>query len=86
MAIGLLNYGYDDLTHPLLDGHPWGLCPVWVFKSSCVCPAPHHGHRRSLASTYQQALPPFHGEHAGDGAEVASSGADRTPRCAHEEG
>ena len=82
MAIGLLNYGYDDLTHPLLDGHPWGLCPVWVFKSSGVCPAPHHGQRRRLASTYQHALPPFHG----DGAEVASSGADRTPRGVHEEG
>ena len=85
MAIGLLNYGHDDLTH-LLDGHPRGLCPVWVFKSSCVCPAPHHRHRRSLASTYQHALPPFHREQAGEWEEVASSGADKTPRGVHEEG
>ena len=39
MAVGALNYGHHDLTHPLQDGHPWGLCPRVGAEEQLSCPS-----------------------------------------------
>ena len=86
MAVGILNYGYHDLTYPLHNGHPWGLCPRVGAQEQLSCPLPHqdqeeHGLHKSPG------LPHFQGEQAGRemgrGAAVGQTGLQRR---VHEEG